>query len=232
MFPFMKQKWSHISFFHWRCEPSRIRFLLPFDLTVDIHDSSAWVSLTPFLLEGLRPAMAPDFLGMTFPETNLRTYVRGPEGPGLWFFSLDAAAWSAVLGARAGYALPYFRSQMNVQVDGNDILYTSRRTTGENVRIHVQKADSIPQPSPLDVFLTARFRLYSQRGSRIYHAEVQHEPWPLYSLNILDFHEELRHAAFLGNTGELVLSHYSPGVEATVSLPSRLRHRELLKRAS
>ena len=47
-----------------------------------------------------------------FPETNVRTYVVGPDGrDGLWSFSLDAARLEPVLVARSTYALPYMWSQ-------------------------------------------------------------------------------------------------------------------------
>ena len=44
-----------------------------------------------------------------FPELNLRTYVKGPDGRGgVYFFSLDAASLLAVVGARVAFGLPYF----------------------------------------------------------------------------------------------------------------------------
>ena len=63
-----------------------------------------------------------------FPETNVRTYVVGPDGrEGLWFFSLDAARLGPVLVARSTYALPYIWSAMTVERDGSTIRYRSRR---------------------------------------------------------------------------------------------------------
>jgi uncharacterized protein len=48
---------------------------------VDEYDGMAWVSLTPFLMAAVRPAGVPIEPGFsTFPETNLRTYVRRPDG--------------------------------------------------------------------------------------------------------------------------------------------------------
>src|SRR5689334_16689844 len=96
VFPLMLQGWHEITFFHWSAEPALVQQRLPPGLTVDIINEQAWVSLTPFLLTGLRPPLFPRRLGLTFPEMNLRTYVRGPSGPGIWFFSLDAARLSAV----------------------------------------------------------------------------------------------------------------------------------------
>src|SRR5687767_7171473 len=111
----MFQSWNVISFLHWRYEPDVLRRFLPDGLEPDTFDHSGWVSLTPFRLEGLRPAFVPPIPRLSnFPEMNLRTYVRGDKGPGLWFFSLDADRLAAVLGARLTYGLPYFWADMQV----------------------------------------------------------------------------------------------------------------------
>src|SRR5688572_21053648 len=91
-FPMVRQRWRDVSFLHWRYDPAALQSLLPDDLEVDTFDGHGWVSLTPFLVEGLRPALAPAVPGLsTFPETNLRTYVVGPDGrDGLWFLTLEA----------------------------------------------------------------------------------------------------------------------------------------------
>ena len=84
----MVQGWHEISFLHWSCEPGALRQRIQ-RLFPDTLDGKAWISLTPFLLRALRPPLIPETLGLTFPEMNLRTYVVGPRGPGIWFFSLD-----------------------------------------------------------------------------------------------------------------------------------------------
>ena len=107
--PVMLQAWTMLTFLHWRYPANVIRPFLPRHLTLDLFDDSAWVSLTPFLLKGLRPPLLPSLPWFSqFPETNLRTYVRGPDGTsGIWFFSLEAARVLAVIGARTLYGLPY-----------------------------------------------------------------------------------------------------------------------------
>jgi uncharacterized protein YqjF (DUF2071 family) len=63
-----------------------------------------------------------------FPETNLRTYVVGPYGSrAVWFFALGAASLLAVIGARAGYHLPYFWARMRVCALNGAIHYASQR---------------------------------------------------------------------------------------------------------
>ena len=112
----MLQRWHEIAFFHWSCDPALLRSRVPPQLQVDTFEGKAWISLTPFLLTGLRPPLFPHKLGMVFAEMKLRTYVNGPKGPAIWFFSLDAARLLAVIGARAGFGLPYFWADMSVEM--------------------------------------------------------------------------------------------------------------------
>ena len=118
--PVMYQTWSWLAFLHWSYEPAVVQRLPPASLRVHAFDGRAWVGVTPFLLEDLRTPVAPAPPWFTsFPETNVRTYVRGPDGrEGLWFFSLDAARLEPVLVARSTYRLPYMWSRMTVERDG------------------------------------------------------------------------------------------------------------------
>src|ERR1041384_4832910 len=100
--PVMLQDWETLTFVHWRYDASTLQARFPAGLTIDVYDGAAWIGLTPFRVSHLTLPGAPPLPWLsTFPETNLRTYVRGPDGiRGIWFFSLDAARLLAVLGAR------------------------------------------------------------------------------------------------------------------------------------
>src|SRR5207253_347345 len=98
------------------------------------------------------------------PETNVRTYVLGPDGErGIWFFTLEAGRLFAALGARSLYGLPYRWSAMRVTTSRNAVHYTSRRhrpSKPARSQISVQIGESI-HTSNLASFLTAKFRLYT-----------------------------------------------------------------------
>ena len=128
--PVMLQRWHEISFFHWSCDPAVVQPRLPSGLQPDTFDGKGWVSLTPFLLTGLRPPLIPHALGLVFPEMNLRTYVMGPNGPGIWFFSLDAARIVAVLGARGAR----LRSMMQAKPHLEDI-YIAHLSRNDGSRV-------------------------------------------------------------------------------------------------
>jgi uncharacterized protein YqjF (DUF2071 family) len=186
--PVMRQGWRHLTFLHWRYPPDLVQALLPAGLTVETMDGAAWVGLIPFLMTGVRAPGVPALPWLSrFPETNVRTYVRGPDGgTGIWFLSLDAARLPAVLTARATYGLPYFWSDMAVGVTATALTYRSRRRwpgpRGARCDADVTPGEPLApsQGGPAEVFLTARFRLYSRFAGRLVQAEAEHEPWTLH----------------------------------------------------
>lgn len=126
----MLQGWYNVAQIHWRYEPSVVQKLLPKGFTVDTYDGSAWVGLIPFEMRRIRLPFGPnDGLGVgrfgTFPETNVRTYIRDRRGRrGVWFFSLDINRVAATLVARAGYGLPYCTATMSIdctKADGDKV---------------------------------------------------------------------------------------------------------------
>src|SRR2546430_14347972 len=106
-----------------------VQALLPAGLTVQTFDGTAWVGLIPFLMVGVRAPGVPALPWLSrFPETNVRTYVRGRDGrSGIWFFSLDATRLPAVVAGRSGFGLPYPWAAVSVRRSGAMIAYRSRR---------------------------------------------------------------------------------------------------------
>src|SRR3954454_10171968 len=108
--PVMRHRWATISFLHWPYDVEQVQRHLPAGIQVEPWEGQAWVGLVPFEMHLAGPA-GPRL--RRFPETNVRTYVVGPDGrPGIWFFSLDAGSAAAVTAARASWQLPYFWSDM------------------------------------------------------------------------------------------------------------------------
>ena len=154
-----------------------------------------------------------------FPETNVRTYVRGPDGePGIWFFTLEAARMIAVLGARMLYGLPYHSSEMQVTMQRDSIEYRSHRETGKRL------ADSrisilIGEPAPggeMETFLTARFRLYSTLRGQLSYADVEHDPWTLNVARARSLEQTLIESVGLPSPRGEPFVHYSHGVRTRI----------------
>jgi uncharacterized protein YqjF (DUF2071 family) len=181
--PVMSQLWRNLTFLHWRYDAETIARTLPAGLTLDTFDGSAWVGLVPFVLAGVQPFGFPALPWISeFPETNVRTYVRGADGErGVWFFTLEADRLAAVLLARSWYHLPYRWAAMQVEKNESVVRYRSRRSKlfgAGTTEIAIEMGSAV-ETGELDDFLTARFRLYAAAKGRIAYARIAHEPWPL-----------------------------------------------------
>lgn len=218
--PLMYQTWSHITFVHWRYPAAQIQALLPPGLTAERHDGSAWVGLTPFLMEDVRPPIGPALPWLSrFPETNVRTYVHDEQGrSGLWFLSLDAARLPAVAAARAGFRLPYYWSAMSVRVDGDKITYRCRRhgRAGNRGDADVEVGEPVV-PDDLTDFLTERYRLFTVVAGRLATAEVEHPRWPLRQARVTGLAQDRVQAGGLPAPGEPI-AHTSAGVRVRVGM--------------
>lgn len=218
--PVMFQRWRDLTFIHWRYRPEDIRHVLPKQLELDVFDGAAWVGLTPFLLSGLRPRFAPPLPWISrFPEMNVRTYVRGPDGErGIWFFTLECARLGAVIGARLTYRLPYRWARMSVRRHNETMRYTSVRRRpfgGGSADIAIEVGDAI-QPDELARFLTARFRLYTRVGDRLAYAQIEHERWPLRRARAIRLIQDVVQASGAPEPRGEVLVHHSRGVDVRI----------------
>lgn len=224
-FAVMMQSWCNLTFLHWRYSVSTIAPYVPSPLMVDSFDGSAWVGITPFLLKNLHPPVLPSLPWIShFPETNCRTYVKGPDGkPSIWFFSLDAARLAAVVGARTAYGLPYAWSRMQVRTANNRVEYESHRRWPDHItKTHINIETGAPiEANEMEIFLTERYRLYSYLFGQLTFTDVEHAPWPLHAARATRIEQTLTAAAGLPNPKESPLVHFSPGVTVRVALPRK-----------
>jgi hypothetical protein len=184
------------------------------------------VGLIPFSMRNIGlPGMPPVPYFGSFPEVNVRTYVKCNGVPGVWFFSLDVNRFLPALVARTTYLLPYCWGSAENHRDGDIIsAHVQRRWPhGASTSLRLEIGEPIEQPDDLSVFLSARWGLYS-KGLRngVRYAPVDHERWPLYSANLLSLNDTLVIASGLtapqGNPHVM----FSPGVSVRVGLPRRV----------
>jgi uncharacterized protein len=221
--------WRSLAFVHWAVPARTLRDHVPAALEIDTFAGEAFVGLIPFAIEAARPRLLPPLPGASsFPETNLRTYVRHGAEAGIWFFSLDAGSPLAVLGARALYALPYHRARMAVAEHDGEVDYRSDRAWPEPCPAALDATCSIgpaigeAQPETLEEFLVERYVLFSHRGGALRRARVRHRPYPLHRAEVELRHESLRRAAELPELGVRIDDYYCPELRVEVSAPRRL----------
>ena len=225
----LRNWWEWVTFLHWRYETAAVQRLLPPGLEVETCEGAAWVGLVLFRMRVGPLGLPPVPWLLTFPETNVRTYVHTRDGAtGVWFFSLDAARLAPVLVGRSTYRLRYCWSRMSITRSGATISYTThRRWPGprgalSEASIEIGEPYVPAELSDLDHFLTARWAMFSPGTPALHHARAFHEPWPLHRARVVRLYDELVPASGLPAPYEEPLAHYAPSVEVRIGWPSRV----------
>ena len=187
------QRWSMLTFVHWRAAAKDLQSLLPDGLTIQEFDGSAWLGVVPFSMEQVRPWWSPPLPGVSwFLETNVRTYVVDERGvSGVWFFTLDANSRLAVNVARTFWHLPYKLATMSLNARTDPARSVSSRIDYSGLRrespaaayeISIELPDIKPaaaRPNTLEHFLVERYLLFAMdhkqrlRTGRVHHAPYQ-----------------------------------------------------------
>lgn len=224
----MRQEWNDLLSVHWPVPAEVVDQRLPSGISADLFGGTAWVGLVAFRMERVGAwRFGIPYLG-SFPETNVRTYVRGPDGrPGVWFDSLDISRLIPALVARVTYGLPYMWSKMSIDGSETERIYQCRRRLGgprvsSELRAVVGPVIPTEEVSPLERFLTCRWGLYSRYGGRLLYAPVEHPEWPLHRATLVDMDDELAWVAGYPPPETTPLVHWSPGVQVRIGRPRRV----------
>jgi uncharacterized protein YqjF (DUF2071 family) len=183
----MHQRWTNVLFAHWPVAPDVIAPLLPKSLKVLTCEGSAWIGVVPFLMSNVRPRGLPPLPWLSsFPELNVRTYVRHGDEEGVWFFSLDASNPLAVRAARRVVHLPYYDARMRMGATaGGTIRYESERTHRDApparfLASYRPEGDVRPAaPRTVEHFLVERYRLFAAAPRGLLTVRIAHPAWPL-----------------------------------------------------
>ncbi len=180
----MTQSWYKLLFAHWRVAPSVIAALMPDGLELDTFDGAAWIGIVPFTMRNVHPRGTLNVPGLsTFPELNVRTYVKRDGKAGVWFLSLDAANLLAVTVARGLFHLPYYHAEMESIMQTDWVRYRSQRDHADAAFEACYRPTSPvfrAEAGSLDAWLTERYCLYcaDARGG-LFRCDVHHRPWAL-----------------------------------------------------
>ncbi|MGP4113405.1 YqjF family protein [Streptomyces sp. 4N509B] len=227
--PVLRAQWTTLTFVHWPFGIDEVRRTLPEGLAVDAFEGRAWVSLTPFVMAHVRPLGLPPGLPglLTFAETNLRTYVRGPGGrDGLWFLDIEAGS-PTTLAARATVGAPYHWADLAVTLHdagdaGRTVRYSGARRGrgGPSYALTVRPGERL-RPSERDVWLTGRWRAYTRHLGVLWEVPVCHEPWPLRTATLDGIDETLLEAVGLPAPAADPVVHYAEAVREVRIGPPR-----------
>lgn len=226
----MLQTWKQLTFLHWAVEPDALQERLPPGLEADILGGVSYVSFVPFTMVGIRkPGVPPVPWVSAFHEWNLRTYVTGPHGPGVWFFSLEAANPLAVLIARKWFKLPYHFAKMTMESGNRSTTYSSSRIWPEPISsLSRVKSTWAGEPSravlgSLEFWLLERYLLYSRDARGLLSARVHHEPYRFSPASLVELELDIPRAqGFADLKDPLAAVQFVPQVDVEIFAPRRV----------
>ena len=221
------QFWADLTFLHWPAAPGAVAPFFPPGTSPDVVDGVTYVGLVPFVMRDLTVGtrMRLPYFG-TFAETNVRLYsVDGAGRHGVLFRSLETERLAAVAGSRIGLGIPYTWAKMRVTRSADGIGYDSlRRWPRRGLRSRVAVRIGAPvEPTPLEVWLTARWGAHTRKAGRTWWLPNEHATWPLHSAEVDHIADDLVDAAGIDVTGPRLRALYSPGVHARFGKPVRVR---------
>lgn len=222
------QRWSDLTFLHWPVGPQTIADLYPPGTRPDVFaDGKTYVGLIPFVMTSTRlgTALPLPYFG-SFAETNLRLYSVDNAGRhGVLFQSLETARLAVVPLTRIGLGVPYAWAKMRVRWSADQITYHSvRRWPRRGLRSLVTATvGDVVEPTPLEVWLTARWGAHTRRAGRTWWVPNEHEPWRFRAAEIVEVHDELLDASGVRPAGERLRALFSPGVRTHFGRPCRVR---------
>ncbi len=228
--PFLVADWRRVVFVHFAVPAAELARHVPHPL--ELVDGHAFVSLVSFSLERLRPGqVVPPRLGRALlgpisrhDFLNVRTYVRGPAGAGVYFLT----EWiNNPLSLRLGpltYGLPFrLASIQRVDLPAGGLSQIRVSEPGQEAALGI----TVPLPAPeeaapcetgsLDAFLVERYTAYTRRRGmdRCFH--ISHRPWDVTRVDLVRTDTRLlelvcpwfRHA-------DLVSAHVGPGLRDVI----------------
>lgn len=221
------QRWEDLAFVHWPVRPSDVVHFFPPGTRPDVLDGLTYAALVPFAMRGagfgLR-ASVPYF--GTFLETNIRLYSVDDAGRhGVLFRSLDASRLAIMALARTVFGMRYTWSRMRLQREADVVRYDLvRRLPERGLRSHLaMRIRARVEPTPLEVFLTARWGAHTRVAGRTVWVPNEHGPWPLHEAEVLDLRDDLLGASGVPVAGAPLRALWSPGVRTRFGRPTVVR---------
>jgi len=172
-------RWRQTFYVHWLVPADTLTARLPRGVTLDLWRGHAVASLVAIAVEGpapralLQTAVAPLF---RYRQLNLRTYVDGPEGPGMTLLETRIDRVTYALGARLA-GMPYHLDRQlvyEVRAASLELRARGLHTTGLVSDLGAGEL----LPGTLEYFACERYRAYAQLPvGRTLCVQIAHPPW-------------------------------------------------------
>ena len=224
----LTQHWVDLTFVHWPVHPESVTHFYPPGTRPDVFaDGLTYVALVPFAIRHTGVGTSPPipYFG-TFLETNIRLYSVDDAGRhGVLFRSLETARLAVVPLSRIGLGIPYTWAKMRMTRSGDRISYDSVRRwprRGLRSRLTIVVGEEV-EPTPLEVWLTARWGAHTRKAGRTWWVPNEHGPWPLRAADIVELDDDLLDASAVRPAGDRLRALFSPGLRARFGRPTVVR---------
>ncbi|MDM4139403.1 MULTISPECIES: DUF2071 domain-containing protein [Mycobacterium] len=211
------QHWRDVTFIHWPVRPESVETMYPPGTRPDVFaDGMTYVGLIPFAMRSTKVvgALPLPYFG-SFLETNVRLYSIDDAGHhGVLFLSLETARLAVVPVTRLGLGVPYTWARMRLRRHDGRIGYDSVRRwprSGVYSRIEIAVGDAV-EPTPLEIWLTARWGAHTRTAGRTWWVPNEHGPWPFRAAEVVGLDSELVEASGVRPVGDRLRALYSCGV--------------------
>nr|WP_246238225.1 DUF2071 domain-containing protein [Alkalicoccus luteus] len=182
-------QWEHVLFLHWEADAEAFQAQLPEGMELDTFNGRAVLGIIPFWMTGISLTRLPALSRLSFPELNLRTYVRVNGRPGIYFFFLDASHPLANRIANTFFLLPYRPARFHVS-DKGAVSFQHRQKQGETFHVRYRPDSPVfeAEHGSFAWWATERYHFFTKKAGSIWQGDIQHRPWPLQkaSMTILD----------------------------------------------
>jgi uncharacterized protein YqjF (DUF2071 family) len=237
----LSQSWNDVLLLHFAMKPETLRRLVPEELTLELYEGVAWLTISPFSASHVRPSGVPPLPGISFSsQISVRTYVTMGGKPGIYYFSMDTTNLSTVWFARMFFRMQYWHSSIQVsgatinspKTQNAEIHFRARRLHGPAAQNGAARLDVeyAPEGAPtrartgsLNEFLTERYCVYSCHRKSFYRTEIHHQPWPLQQVQVDLRDNSMAEPLGLTLPEEPELCHFSRSLKMLTWAPERVR---------
>lgn len=192
---FLKAEWRKLIMANYAVDPAILQPYLPYGTELDFWGGKAYLSLVGFLFRKVRLKGIPIPFHTTFPEVNLRFYVRykSPDGwrRGVVFIKEIVPRPALSIIARAFYKEPYQTMPMQRWIeerkDAVEVNYSWRYKRWHHISV-IAANDAQPiEAGSHEEFITEHYWGYTRRGEELTNEyEVVHPRWDVYPILACD----------------------------------------------
>ena len=214
----LTQEWRDLTFMHWEVDIEKLVPHIPDGLEIDTFKGKAYVGIVPFIMKNVRPRwfFSVPFVS-TFPEFNVRTYVKKDGIAGVFFLTLEAQSIITCKYATSAYGLPYNYAKGNVSKEGNLVNWNTKRNSGDMALSGVTNITGLAEEAKknsLEEFLFERYSLYTVRRDKIMRGYTHHKKWQYQAAEVALRENSLTESFDFGIKDYLSpdLIHFSDGV--------------------